>query len=211
MAPQADVVIVGAGPSGAALATMLGHSGLSSVLLDRARFPRDKPCGEGLMPAGVRALEGIGMSLDEFPELKGVTYRLPGSGAATGTFAGPRGGRAARRLVFDTALFEHAAGTRGVDARAGCAVSGVVIERAKVTVKTSEGDVTGRYLVGARGLHSPVAHWMGRWRPPAGRHRYALTGHVTAPRHGIDRVIVTLLGDCEVYAAPTGPDERLVA
>src|SRR4051812_12490098 len=68
-----DVAIVGAGPAGSALAIMLGRMGMRTVLLDRSRFPRDKACGEGLMPAGVAVLEGIGVPLDSFPTLGGVS------------------------------------------------------------------------------------------------------------------------------------------
>ena len=81
---DAEVVIVGAGPAGSALASMLGEAGVATILVDRSTFPRDKPCGEGLMPAGVEVLEGLGIALDSFPALSGVTYRVPGAGSAVG-------------------------------------------------------------------------------------------------------------------------------
>ena len=55
------VVVVGAGPSGATTALLLARRGHEVVLVDRARFPRDKACGEGLMPPGVDALRRIGL------------------------------------------------------------------------------------------------------------------------------------------------------
>src|SRR5262245_21234958 len=57
----ADAVVVGAGPAGAATATLLAEDGLSVVLLDRARFPRDKICGEYLSPEGSRILDRMGI------------------------------------------------------------------------------------------------------------------------------------------------------
>ena len=52
----ADVTIVGGGPAGAALAVELGRRGMRVVLYEKARHPRFKPCGEGLLPHGVAAL-----------------------------------------------------------------------------------------------------------------------------------------------------------
>ena len=57
----ADAVVVGAGPAGAATAILLAEQGLSVVLLDRARFPRDKICGEYLSPEGSRILDRLGV------------------------------------------------------------------------------------------------------------------------------------------------------
>ena len=57
---SADAVVVGAGPAGAATAILLAEEGLSVVLIDRARFPRDKVCGEYLSPEGGRILDRLG-------------------------------------------------------------------------------------------------------------------------------------------------------
>ncbi|WP_349263050.1 FAD-dependent oxidoreductase, partial [Longimicrobium sp.] len=51
-----DVVVVGAGPAGSATAAHLVRRGHAVLLLDRAAFPRRKPCGECVNPAGVAAL-----------------------------------------------------------------------------------------------------------------------------------------------------------
>ena len=50
------VLIVGGGVAGSSLATMLGRSGFSVRLFEKAQFSREKPCGEGLMPAGLACL-----------------------------------------------------------------------------------------------------------------------------------------------------------
>ena len=62
MSARVDVVIAGAGPAGCATALACARRGLEVLLLDRARFPRDKACGEGLLPSGDRrALAELGL------------------------------------------------------------------------------------------------------------------------------------------------------
>jgi len=180
------------------------------VLLDRARFPRDKPCGEGLLPAGVSVLEEIGVSLDSFPTLGGVSYRVPLGGSAKGDFVNGTTGRGVRRLVFDQLLAGRAQATPNVEARFGCAAAGLEVRGGHPVLKTDAGDIGCRFVIGADGLRSRVAAWTGWARAPRSR-RFGLVGHLGAARHGVDRVIVTLGRAVEVYSAPTGPDQLLVA
>ncbi|MGY1607447.1 geranylgeranyl reductase family protein [Geodermatophilus sp. SYSU D00700] len=58
---SADVVVVGAGPAGSAAAWALATAGLDAVLLEKARFPREKVCGDGLTPRAVKALDDMGV------------------------------------------------------------------------------------------------------------------------------------------------------
>jgi geranylgeranyl reductase family protein len=62
---EADVIVVGAGPSGSATAFYLAQSGLDVLLLEKSRFPREKVCGDGLTPRAVKALVGMGISVGE--------------------------------------------------------------------------------------------------------------------------------------------------
>ena len=62
---EADVIVVGAGPAGSATAFYLATAGLDVLLLDKATFPREKVCGDGLTPRGVRAILGMGITADE--------------------------------------------------------------------------------------------------------------------------------------------------
>ncbi len=62
---HADAVVVGAGPGGSATAAHLARRGVNVVLLEKATFPRDKICGDGLTPRAVRALMRLGVDLSE--------------------------------------------------------------------------------------------------------------------------------------------------
>ncbi len=61
VAYQAQAVIVGAGPAGSATAVALAERGVDVLLLDKASFPRDKICGDGLTPRSVAVLQGMGL------------------------------------------------------------------------------------------------------------------------------------------------------
>jgi len=67
MAERYDLAVVGAGPGGAATAYYASKAGLRTLLLDRQEFPRDKPCGDGLMPHAASEVAMIGLAdwLDE--------------------------------------------------------------------------------------------------------------------------------------------------
>ena len=61
---DADVVVVGAGPGGSTTAYHLAQAGLEVVALEKSQFPREKVCGDGLTPRGVKALLDMGIDPD---------------------------------------------------------------------------------------------------------------------------------------------------
>src|SRR5260221_5751219 len=83
---DAQVIVVGGGPVGSVLAMLLGRSGIRTLVLEKAAFPRDKPCGEGLMPGGVAVLERLGIhpAPEGFSPLRGSAYPARDRGAAVG-------------------------------------------------------------------------------------------------------------------------------
>jgi geranylgeranyl reductase family protein len=62
---DADVIVVGAGPSGSTAAYYLAQAGLDVLLLEKSRFPRDKVCGDGLTPRAVKSLVAMGIDVSE--------------------------------------------------------------------------------------------------------------------------------------------------
>jgi glycine/D-amino acid oxidase-like deaminating enzyme len=81
---SADVIVVGAGPAGSAAAWQLRQAGREVVVLEKAEFPREKVCGDGLTPRGVQALRDIGV--DTSPQAGWVRHkglRVHGGGVVT--------------------------------------------------------------------------------------------------------------------------------
>src|ERR1700752_3673494 len=89
---RADVVVVGAGPAGTAAAITLARAGREVVLVDKARFPRDKCCGDGLTAGALRLLEQLGLdpaAVESWQPVDDVIVRAPSGNEVT--FPLPRG------------------------------------------------------------------------------------------------------------------------
>jgi flavin-dependent dehydrogenase len=176
MSPDADVIVVGAGPAGSTAAAVLAARGIRVLLLDRAKFPRDKPCGDYCNPGAVRLLRQIG-SFSTLPATDAVpisglsVYAQDGSRFAAAFPAGP--GLLVPRLRLDAALLARA-GRAGAVVYEGMGVDAVRLRTEAVEVRTSSDRwLSARLLIAADGAHSAVARSLGRLSVPA-RGRYTV-------------------------------------
>ncbi|MFC0040484.1 geranylgeranyl reductase family protein [Actinomadura rayongensis] len=129
---QADVIVVGAGPAGSSTAYWLAQAGLDVLLLEKATFPRDKICGDGLTPRAVRALISMGVDIngDGWSRNKGL--RIYGGGtrvelAWPELASFPDFGLVRTREDLDQLLAEHAVHA-GAKLYQGCNVTGPILD-----------------------------------------------------------------------------------
>ena len=186
---------MGGGPAGSTVAGLLARHGRDVLLVDRAAFPRPKPCGECLNPGAVDLLDRMGLlgavrSLDPTP-LTGWELRTAAGRGADGDFPDGRTGLAVSRLRLDTALLDQAR-RRGVRVREGWRVTRVEPARGmhpgpRVRLRGPDGrveELRPRLLLGADGLRSTVARSVGAVARAPRLRKLSLTAHlrVEAPR-----------------------------
>ena len=211
---DADVAVVGAGPAGAAAALFAAQSGRRVVVFDRATFPRDKPCGEGLMPPGPRILAELGLHDDIVgtgaPRIDGVV--IAAADRVTEPSAFPRGetGLGVRRLRFDAVLSSRLERHPLIDYHQGVTVEGVVPGGAPRVV-TSVGEIRAGAVAVADGLRSNLRRQLGWTRGPRPPHRYGIVGHWRGAFPIDPWIRLAIHAGFESYRAPVGRDEHLVA
>lgn len=209
-----DVVIVGAGPAGLATALEARRHGLDVVVLDRAPGPpRDKPCGEGLMPDARTRLAELGVTLPAgaarpFAGIRYVDGDVVAEGRFPSRYDGPVGGLGVRRTALHGALVERAR-EQGVEICWGVTVTGVNPEAG--VVQASDGAVSGRFLVAADGLQSPLRRRAGLdVSGETAPGRFGMRRHLAAAPWS-DCVEVHWIDGAEAYVTPVGEGEVGIA
>jgi flavin-dependent dehydrogenase len=192
-----DVLVIGGGPAGATAAFQLSDWGIGVTLIDRARFPRDKACGESLSPGAIARLASLGMwHAPPGPEstgngvpgklIRGMSIRSPRGTTFRGLYTAGSAGLAIRRTVLDRALLESARRRgatvmEGLEAlRAETGPDGGAVVHARDTGGLAPIRVEARHVIVADGRRSFVARQLGFLEPElrgAGR-RYAVRAHV---------------------------------
>src|SRR3569623_3798830 len=116
---DAEVLVVGGGPAGSSVAFALAKAGVDVLLVDRARFPRPKPCAEYLSPEASRTLADMGalerIEATGAAALAGIRVRAPSGAVIAGDFVASHGfhgfrdrGLSVRREVLDAILLDCA-------------------------------------------------------------------------------------------------------
>jgi menaquinone-9 beta-reductase len=192
---DADVIVVGAGPAGAATAAHLVHAGRSVLLIDRRSFPRDKVCGDFVGPVAIVELERLGITsyvdFDTTSQIRCAALYLDGEllirqdmPAVSGL---PTQGRVIPRLQLDDWVLQSAL-SAGAELMAGDQVTGYTVGSDGVEVTTTSGRrLRCRALVGADGSTSRIAR--------------ILRGHKAAPENRIIAVRA-------YYEGVTAPDDE---
>jgi geranylgeranyl reductase family protein len=194
MAPVHDVVVVGAGPSGAVCAHWLADAGYDVVLLEKKRFPREKTCGDGLTPRAVKQLVdlGLGDRLEDhhrFVGLRSIAFGRTLELEWPETPGFPRHGYVVTRhdldeLVAQQAVKAGATLRQGVEAVAPVVERGLVRgARARDPASGDSFEVRARFLVVADGANSRFGRALGTSRDRAYPQGMAIRGYFVSPRH----------------------------
>jgi flavin-dependent dehydrogenase len=203
-----DLAVVGAGPAGAAAALVAGRAGLTVGLFEPQAMPADKPCGEGIMPAGVNVLRALGLAhlLERGAPLGRIRYVL--ASGRTLEIALPPGGVAIERSELERALLaalEREPGIRRVqarvrDERAPAAQAG------EAPFRLSSGDRAWRAhtLIAADGVQGQAAGWLRRPRGSSRRIGLRARARLARPLSSVEVHLGGRAGTggCEVYLTP---------
>jgi geranylgeranyl reductase family protein len=210
-----EIAVVGGGPAGSTAAALLARAGHHVVVLDAARFPRHKICGEYIPPSAERAFAALGV-LDAVEALGprrhvGMAIIAPSGQKVLGCYGGHRRGYALRRYDLDRVLLQNARRC-GAEVREGCRVA--AIERLAdgsfgLELAAAGGGAArlrARAIVGADGRNSLVARRLGLRRPERWHRKWAIMAHyrgvATPPDHG--EMIITPYGYCGINPLPGG-------
>ena len=168
-----DAIVVGAGPAGSTAAFRLARAGARVLLLDRERFPRDKPCGGGLTYRAVRQLpvpvDAVVEDVVERVEL-GFRYGRRFERRSDGPLV-----LMTQRRRLDAYLAEQAAAA-GADFRDGVRAVGLELEDDGATVRFDGTAVSAPVVIGADGVNGLTARALGLLENR--RHGVALEGNV---------------------------------
>lgn len=190
---DAEVLVVGGGPAGSSVAFALAKAGVDVHVVDRAHFPRPKPCAEYLSPEASRILEAMG-ALEAVEQsgaaaLSGVRVRAPNGAVIAGDFVASHGfkgfrdrGLSVRREVLDAILLDRARAA-GACVSEGVRVTGVTANAVGRTTGVTMLDADGprerhaRIVIAADGLRSVLAKRLGLAHTLRWPRRLALVTH----------------------------------
>ncbi|MFF0654514.1 geranylgeranyl reductase family protein [Micromonospora tulbaghiae] len=191
-----DLVVVGAGPAGAAAALGARRAGAARVLLlDRSDFPRDKACGDGIAAHALDVLAELGVTgaVDGYAPLPALRLVGPAGGTVARTL--PRPAYTVPRQVFDARLVAAAVA-------AGAELRRHTVRRVEIAADRVllDGELSARAVVGADGAGSVVRRALGHPVNPDRHLALAIRGYAPAPAGPHEQLIVTSAARWPAYA-----------
>ncbi len=210
-----DVIVAGAGVAGSTTAALLAQQGSDVLLVERATFPREKICGEGLMPAGADILHKLGILSELQGEggqaFSGIHFHFSQNRCLNLNFrelSNTARGWVLPRLILDARLARFAAQEPGVQLREGFNVLSVRTGAQQVEVTgLSQGQLqthTARLLIGADGIRSRFHNGFGIHRRKRRARRFALRTLYDQLEGTQGVVEVHCCKKGEAYVAPMG-------
>ena len=187
-----DLIVIGAGPAGSSCAALCAESGLDVLILEAARFPRDKVCGDCLNPAVWPILDRLGVSSrvrslsSSSPRL--IRFSIAGLHSVEFPLQGSPGEFVVKRRDLDALLVQ-----RAVEQGAHFQDSTPITSLRKISdhweVTTSQGMIMeARWIVAADGRNSTVGRHLRMLAPPLKDSRIGLQTHIPHP-YGYDGAI----------------------
>ena len=198
--------MVGGGPAGLAVAIAARHRGLRVVVADGAQMPIDKPCGEGLLPDGLAALQELGITIDDGNSVpfRGVRFLSAGL-SVEAEFPSASCGRGVRRTVLHELMAERSR-CMGTEILWNAPVTGI----AKDGVLLGRHKINARWIIGADGGNSRVRSWAGLDVFRKRRCRFAFRRHFrVAP--WADRMELYWGQPGEIYVTPVSREQVCVS
>jgi flavin-dependent dehydrogenase len=208
-----DVLVIGGGPAGLATAIAARMKGFDVTVVDGAKPPIDKACGEGLMPSTMAALRALGVAIGpaDGQALRGACFKDEES-TMEADFTGSRG-LGMRRTVLHQKMVERAQEC-GITLLWNTPVAGLSKDGAIVGDRV----LKAKWIIGADGVHSRVRRWAGL--DPKGRQatRFAQRQHFRVKPWtdcmeihwgAAAQAYVTPLSDCEVCVSLISRDSRM--
>ena len=181
-----DIIVIGAGPAGAATAIAGARLGARVLVVDQAEYGRDKICGDGLTPRAVGALRDLGVSYEGAHRIEGLRMI---AGRRERELSWPTGGRfpdhgavwPRRRL--DAALIDHA-DAAGAELRWSSPAEPILNDDGRaIGVRVGSQRLRSDLVVIATGAPGKVARMLGSGRVPDEPFGLAIRAYVESPRH----------------------------
>jgi len=223
-----DVIVVGGGPGGSSCAALLARKGHSVLLLDKAKFPRDKTCGDAVSGKSMKVLKMLGVDdkiiRKQHGDIRGVIFSSPNGTVIDIPMKGAETGKApgycCKREILDNIFFETAKNTKGVDILEEFQVTDVIKDDESMAIvgvkgiemKTKkERRFRAKVVVGADGAHSVIARKTGCITEPQPKHTCAaLRCYYKGVTGGSDRIELHFVDEVlpgYFWIFPVGNDE----